>query len=89
MHLLAAEQAELDACTKEFAAAFKGYCTTLTDFTDQVGRGQHLSLDQMDQLEAAKLRLENARTLCELYVGRGPDPALLHQRQAITKRLHA
>ena len=76
----------LTPITQEFAAALKDYCATLTTLTDHVRRGAQLLLDQMDQIEAAKLRLENARTLCELYVGRGPSPAP-PQRQL--PRLHA
>jgi hypothetical protein len=60
-----------DALRREFAAAFKDYCATLTRLSDEVACGEELSLDHRDQIEAAKLRLENAWTLCELYVGSG------------------
>jgi hypothetical protein len=78
---------ELDpeAVTHEYAAAFKRYCTTLTTLTELVRGGQELSLDQMDQLEAAKLRLENARTLCEFYVGRDIDPGELYPSPSPTR----
>jgi hypothetical protein len=64
-----------EAITHEYAEAFTDCCTKFTSLTEQVRGGQDLSLDQMDEPEAAKLRLENARTLCELYVGGGGDPA--------------
>jgi hypothetical protein len=69
-----ADELDPEAVAHEYAAACKDYCATLTSLTEQVRRGEELSLDQMDQLEAAKLRLENAWTLCELYVG-GLDTA--------------
>jgi hypothetical protein len=64
-----------EAVTHEYAAALKDYCMTFASLTEHVRSGQDLSLDQMDEIDAAKLRLENARTLCELYVCRGLEQA--------------
>ena len=84
MHQLA-DDLEPEAVTHEYAAALKDYCTTFTGLTDHVRRGEDLSLDQMDEMEAAKLRLENARTLCELYVARDIDPAVLRSPPSPTR----
>ncbi len=72
------EEVAAEAVTHEYAAAFKDYCTTLTRLTEQARGGEDLTLDQMDEIDAAKLRLDNARTLCELYVGRDIDATGLH-----------
>jgi hypothetical protein len=69
------DEVESKIVTHEYAAAFRDYFTALTRLRQQVRRGQELSLDQMDEVDAAKLRLENARTLCELYVARALDLA--------------
>jgi hypothetical protein len=71
-----------EAVTHEYAEAIREYCATLTIFTEQVRSGEELSLDQMDQVEAAQLRFENARTLCELYVCGGLDPLRLRPPQS-------
>jgi hypothetical protein len=76
-----ADELDAEAVTHEYAEAFKGYCTTLTSLTELVGGEHDLSVDQMDQLEAA-----NARTLCEFYVSGGVDPA--KQREHTSARLH-
>jgi hypothetical protein len=70
------EEIEAEAVTQEYAAAFNDYCAMLAHWTEQGGGRNNISLeDLMDEIEAAKLRLENARTLCEFYVGRALDPA--------------
>jgi hypothetical protein len=71
-----------DALRQEFAAAFRDYCAVLTSLSDEVAGGRQLSLDQIDQIEAAKLRLENAQTLCELYIGGGLYQAKLSRTPA-------
>jgi hypothetical protein len=80
-----ADELDAGAVTHEYAAAFKDYCTTVTCLAEHVRAGQYLSLDEMDELEAAKLRLENARTLCEFYVSGGTDPAKLRDREWRTR----
>jgi hypothetical protein len=88
MHQLA-DEVDARAVTHEYAAAFKDYCATFASLTEQVRGGQDLSWDQMDELEAVKLRLENARTLCEFYVSGGVDPATLRSQRESPIRLHA
>lgn len=67
-----------EAVTHEYAEACRDYCAKLMLWTEHVRSGQDLSLDQMDEIEAAKLRLENAWTLCEFCVGRDVDLPTLH-----------
>jgi hypothetical protein len=71
------DEVDAEAVTHEYASACRYYCAKLTSCTEQLRAGQDLSLDQMDEIEAAKLRLENAWTLCEFYVSRDIDPAQL------------
>jgi len=71
------DEVDAEAVTHEYAAACRDYCAKLTSCTEQLRAGQDLSMNQMDEIEAAKLRLENAWTLCEFYVSRDIDSALL------------
>ena len=84
MHQLV-DELDAEAVAHEYAAALKDDCATMASLNEQLHGGQDLSLDQMDDLDAAKLRLENARTLCEFYVGRGLDPAGLRRRPSPTR----
>jgi hypothetical protein len=56
--------------TDELGSAFKDYCAALTEITDEACCGRGASPQQVERAEAAKLRLENARTFFELCVCR-------------------
>ena len=65
----------------ELTSAFKDYCAAVAEMADESLRGDTPSAERQERAAAAKLRLENARTLFELYVCRRPRqrPASLRQ----------
>lgn len=69
-----------DVVTDALTSALRDYCSALTDITDSSLLGLTASPEQLERAERAKLRLENARALLELYVGRRPRDASLKRR---------
>jgi hypothetical protein len=57
-----------DAARREHWAALEGYCATLESIAKTLGQGQEPTPEQLERAQAAKLRLENARTLLQMSV---------------------
>ena len=66
----------------DLASAFREFCSVLVDIADEAGRREVVSPEHVERAEDAKLRLENARTLFELYLCRetGHSTRPLRQR---------
>jgi hypothetical protein len=66
-----------DVARREHSAALEEYCATLASISKTLGRGMEPTPEQVEMAQAAKLRLENARTLLQmsvdLAVGAAPE----------------
>ena len=72
---------------REHAAALADYCATLTSIAHALDECMPPTPEQLERAQAAKLRLENARTLLQLSVDVAVDDiaAARHRRR---RRLH-
>jgi hypothetical protein len=69
--------------TAEHTAALKEYRETLQDISNELRRSRIPSLEQVERVRAARLRLENARTFLEMCIHR-PALGALAPRGAVT-----
>jgi hypothetical protein len=81
MDQVAVEPKLPDAVRDALESAVQEYCLCLREIADETGRGRAPSPEQIDRAEAAKLHLENARTLLELHVYR--DASAVPRRQRV------
>jgi hypothetical protein len=65
-----AERRLPDVVTREHSAALKEYCALLQDIANELRQRRMPSLEQVERAQAAKLRLENARTFMEICADR-------------------
>ena len=74
-----------DVAKREHSAALEDYCETLTSIAKTLGRGMEPTPEQVEMAQAAKLRLENARTLLQMSVDLtiGAAPAGRRRRRRI------
>ena len=76
-----------DIARREHAAALEDYCATLASIEHALVECVVPTPEQMEQAQAAKVRLENARTLLQLSITVAIDGIAL-ARQRRRDRLH-
>jgi hypothetical protein len=76
-----------DIARREHAAALEDYCATLASIEHSLDECVAPTPEQLERAQAAKLRLENARTLLQLSVNVAID-GIAVARQRRRDRLH-
>jgi hypothetical protein len=75
-----------DVARREHSAALEGYCAALASISKTLHGGLEPTSEQLELAQAAKLRLENARTLLQLSVDLAASGAVQEPRRR--RRIH-
>ena len=64
-----------DLAVKEHSEAVTEFCEAVAALSDQIGRGEKPTSEQLQHAQAARLRLDNANTVLTLGMGNRGQPA--------------